>query len=299
MASLWTGYLTFGLISMPVRLFAGARSEHISFNMLHRDDLVRVKQQLVCPAEDKPIERSETVKGYEFRKGEYVVIEPEEIKKIEPRTAKAMEILEFVRAEEIDPVYFESSYYLLPEEAGRRPYALLQKALEDSNFYGIAKLTMHNREYIVILRPKDGGIMLHTMYYKNEVREVEGFGKIDVELKPAELKIAYQLIEALSGDWEPEKYHDTFQENLKKLIEARLEGKEVTPVEKPQKMTPAVDLMAALKESLAQTASRGGKQPEAAKAGKKPAGRAGVAAAEKPETEAAPAGRGKRPKKAA
>jgi DNA end-binding protein Ku len=298
MASLWTGYLSFGLISMPVRLFAGARSEHISFNMLHRDDLVRVKQQLVCPAEDKPIERSDTVKGYEFRKGEYVVIEPEEIKKIEPRTAKAMEILEFVRAEEIDPVYFESSYYLLPEEAGRRPYALLQKAMEDSNFYGIAKLTMHNREYIVILRPKDGGIMLHTMYYKNEVREVEGFGKIDVELKPAELKVAYQLIEALSGDWEPEKYHDTFQENLKKLIEARLEGKEVVAVEKPQKMTPAVDLMAALKESLAQTASKG-KQPEAARAGKKPVGRATVTGAEKPEREAVEAARGKRPKKSA
>jgi DNA end-binding protein Ku len=265
--------------------------------MLHRDDLVRVKQQLVCPAEDKPIERSDTVKGYEFRKGEYVVIEPEEIKKIEPRTAKAMEILEFVRAEEIDPVYFESSYYLLPEEAGRRPYALLQKAMEDSNFYGIAKLTMHNREYIVILRPKNGGIMLHTMYYKNEVREVEGFGKIDVELKPAELKVAYQLIEALSGDWEPEKYHDTFQENLKKLIEARLEGKEVVAVEKPQKMTPAVDLMAALKESLAQTASKSGKQAEATKAGKKPAARATVAGEEKPERETV--ARGKRPKKAA
>jgi DNA end-binding protein Ku len=283
---------------MPVRLFAGARSEHVSFNMLHRDDLVRVKQQLVCPAEDKPIERSDTVKGYEFRKGEYVVIEPEEIKKIEPRTAKAMEILEFVRAEEIDPVYFESSYYLLPEEAGRRPYALLQKAMEDSNFYGIAKLTMHNREYIVILRPKDGGIMLHTMYYKNEVREVEGFGKIDVELKPQELKIAYQLIEALSGDWEPEKYHDTFQENLKKLIEARLEGKEVVAVEKPQKMTPAVDLMAALKESLAQTAGKG-KQPEQARAGKKPAARATVTGAEKPEREAVETGRVKRPKKSA
>src|SRR6266576_1511452 len=174
-ASVWSGYLTFGLISMPIRLFSGARSSGISFNMLHRDDLQRVKQQYYCPADNRVVERSEIVKGYEFRKGEYVVIEPEEIKKIEPRTAKAMEILEFVRAEEIDPVYFESSYYLLPEEAGRRPYALLQKALEDSNFYGIAKLTMHNREYIVILRPRDGGIMLHTMYYKNEVREVEGF----------------------------------------------------------------------------------------------------------------------------
>jgi DNA end-binding protein Ku len=251
---------------MPVRLYAGARSEHISFNMLHRDDLVRVKQQLICPAEEKVVDRNETVKGYEFRKGEYVVIEPDEIKKIEPRTAKEMEILEFVRAEEIDPVYFESSYYLLPEVAGRRPYALLEKALEESNFYGIAKLTMHNREYTVILRPEDGGIMLHTMYYENEIRHVEGFGKIDVEIKPAELKVAYQLVEALSNDWHPEKYHDAFQENLKKLIQAKLEGKEVTTIEKPHKPKPAVDLMAALKESLAQTAAQGKKPVQAAHA---------------------------------
>src|SRR5438045_277835 len=131
-ASVWTGYLTFGLISMPVRLFSGARSNHVSFHMLHRDDHVRVKQQLVCPEEDKVIGRDEIVKGYEFRKGEYVIIEPEELKKIEPKTAKAMEILEFVKADDIDPIYFESSYYLMPEEAGKRPYALLQKALEDS-----------------------------------------------------------------------------------------------------------------------------------------------------------------------
>ena len=256
MASLWTGYLSFGLISMPVRLFAGARSEHVSFNMLHRDDLTRVRQQLFCPTDERVVERSEIVKGYEFRKGEYVVIEPEEIKKIEPRTAKAMEILEFVKADEIDPIYFESSYYLMPEEAGRKPYALLQKALEDSGYYGIAKLTMHNREYTVILRPRDGGIMLHTMYYQDEIREVESFGKIDVELKPAETKVAHQLIEALAAKWEPEKYSDTFQENLKQLIQAHLEGKEVTAVEKPRKIAPVVDLMAALKESLAQTEGR-------------------------------------------
>ena len=256
MASLWTGYLTFGLISMPVRLFSGARSEHVSFNMLHRDDLTRVRQQLFCPTDGRVVERSEIVKGYEYRKGEYVVIEPEEIKKIEPRTAKAMEILEFVKADEIDPIYFESSYYLMPEEAGRKPYALLQKALEDSGYYGIAKLTMHNREYTVILRPRDGGIMLHTMYYQDEIREVENFGKIDMELKPAETKVAHQLIEALAAKWEPEKYSDTFQENLKQLIQAHLEGKEITTVEKPKKMAPVVDLMAALKESLAQTEGR-------------------------------------------
>jgi DNA end-binding protein Ku len=279
MASLWSGYLTFGLISMPVRLFAGARGERISFHMLHRDDNSRVRQQLYCIEEDKPIDRSDTVKGYEFRKGEYVVIEPEEIKKIEPRTAKAMEILEFVKADDVDPVYFESSYYLMPEEAGRKPYALLEKALKDSGYYGIAKITMHNREYTVILRPHDGGIMLHTMYYQDEIREVEGFGDLEVEPKAAEVKIANQLIEALAAKWEPEKYHDTFQENVKKLIKAHMEGKEVPEVEKPKKMAPVVDLMDALKKSLAATE---GKEP-----GKKGPQRASAAHAKKRTKKAA------------
>jgi len=246
---------------MPVRLFSGARSSGISFNMLHRDDLQRVKQQLYCPADNRVIERNEVVKGYEYRKNEYVVVEPEEIKKIEPKTAKAMEILEFVKASEVDPVYFESSYYLLPEEAGRRPYALLTKALEESEYVAIAKLTMHNREYMVFLRPHEGGMMLHTMYYEEEVRKVEGFGAPDVELKESEVKVAHQLIEALAADWEPEKYKDDFQENLKNLIQTKLEGGKIAEVEKPKKLAPVVDLMAALKESLAQM--EGKKKPAA------------------------------------
>ena len=251
-SSVWSGYLTFGLISMPVRLFSGARGSRVSFHMLHRDDNTRIKQQLWCPHDERVVERSEIVKGYEYRKGEYVIIEPEEIKKIEPKTAKAMEILEFVKADDVDPIYFESSYFVTPEEAGRRPYALLCRALEESRFVAIAKLTMHNREYTVFLRPYKGGMMLHTMYYKEEVRDLENFGRPDVELKDAEVKVAHQLIEALAGDWEPEKFHDTFEENLKALIKAHLEGEEVTPVEKPKKMAPVVDLMAALKQSLAE-----------------------------------------------
>jgi DNA end-binding protein Ku len=251
-ASVWSGYLTFGLISMPVRLFSGARANHVSFHMLHRDDLTRVKQQLICPNEDRVVGRDEIVKGYEYRKGEYVVIEPEEIKKIEPKTAKTMEILEFVKADDIDPIYFESSYYLVAEEAGKRPYALLEKALEDSRYVAIAKLAMHNREYTVFLRPYEGGLMLHTMYYQDEIRQVENFGSVDVELKDAEIKVAHQLVEALAADWEPTKYFDTFETNVKELIKAHLEGKEVTPVEKGKKPAPVVDLMAALKESLAQ-----------------------------------------------
>src|ERR1700683_1132930 len=261
-ASVWSGYLTFGLISMPIRLFSGARSSGISFNQLHRTDHHRVKQQLVCPLDNQVLERSEIVKGYEYRKDEYVVIEPEEIKKIEPKTAKTMEILEFVKSSEVDPVYFESSYYMVPDEAGRRPYALLTKAMEESEYVAIAKLTMHNREYTVFLRPHDGGMMLHTMYYKEEVREVEGFGAPEVELKDAEVKVANQLIEALADEWDPEKYHDTFQDNLKNLIQTKLEGGKIAEVEKPKKLAPVVTLMRALKRSLAQM--EGKKKPAAA-----------------------------------
>ena len=276
-ASVWSGYLTFGLISMPVKLFSGARSSGISFNMLHREDLQRVKQQYYCPADNRVVERSEIVKGYEFRKDEYVVIEPEEIKKIEPKTAKTMEILEFVKASEVDPVFFESSYYMVPDEAGRRPYALLTKAMEESEYVAIAQLTMHNREYTVFLRPHEGGMMLHTMYYEEEVRKVEGFGAPEVELKDAEVKVAHQLIEALATDWEPEKYHDSFQDNLKNLIQTKLEGGKITEVEKPKKLAPVIDLMSALKQSLAEM--EGKKKPataarEAVASGKKSRGRA-------------------------
>jgi DNA end-binding protein Ku len=257
---------------MPVKLFSGARSSGISFNMLHRPDLQRVKQQYYCPADNRVVERSEIVKGYEFRKDEYIVIEPEEIKKIEPRTAKTMEILEFVKTSDVDPVYFESSYYMVPDEAGRRPYALLTKALEESEYVAIAKLTMHNREYTVFLRPHEGGMMLHTMYYAEEVRTVEGFGAPDVELKDAEVKVANQLIEALAADWDPEKYHDNFQENLKKLIQTKLEGGKVIEIDKPKKMAPVVDLMAALKQSLAEME---GKKKPAAKAAEEPAAAGG------------------------
>jgi DNA end-binding protein Ku len=267
-ASVWSGYLTFGLISMPVKLFSGARGSGISFNMLHRDDMSRLKQQYVCLADGKVVERSDIVKGYEFRKDEYVVIEPEEIKKIEPKTAKTMEILEFVKTTEVDPVFFESSYYMVPDEAGRRPYALLTKAMEESEYVAIAQLTMHNREYSVFLRPHEGGMMLHTMYYAEEVRKLEGFGAPDVELKDAEVKVAHQLIEALAADWDPEKYHDSFQDNLKNLIQTKLEGGKIAEVEKPKKLAPVVDLMSALKQSLAEME---GKKKPAAPAGRETA----------------------------
>ena len=164
----------------------------------------------------------------------------------------------------------------MAQGAGRLgPYALLTKALEESEYVAIAKLTMHNREYTVFLRPHEGGMMLHTMYYAEEVRQVEGFGAPDVELKDAEVKVAHQLIEALATDWDPEKYHDTFQDNLKKLIETKLEGGKVVEIDRPKKLAPVVDLMAALKQSLAEMegkkkpAATTKSEPEAAAAGGK------------------------------
>jgi len=260
-SSAWKGFISFGLITIPVKLYAAARSSRFQLHQLHKKCHTRLRQPLFCPTCNRVVERSEVVKGFEYEKGKYALIEPEEIKKIEPKTAKTMEILEFVKSSEVDPVYFESSYYMMPEEAGRRPYALLTKALEESEYVAIAKLTMHNREYTVFLRPHEGGLMLHTMYYEEEVRKVEGFGAPDVELKDAEVKVAHQLIEALAAEWEPEKFHDEFQDNLKNLIQTKLEGGKIAEVEKPKKLAPVVDLMAALKQSLAEM--EGKKKPAA------------------------------------
>lgn len=264
-ATVWSGYLTFGLISMPVRLYSGARSTRISFHMLHRADMTRIQQQLYCPNEGRVVERGEIVKGYEYRKGEYVVVEPEEIRKIEPKTARAMEILEFVKQEEIDPVYFEASYYLAPEEAGRKPYSLLVRAMQESGYVAIAKLAMHNREYTVFLRRYGKGLMLHTMYYQEEIREAPAL-EDGAALKDEEVKVAHQLVKALAAKWDPAKYHDSFEENLKALIQAHLEGRKVAAVEKPRRPAAPLDLMAALKQSLAEMEGKKAPQRAAAEA---------------------------------
>src|SRR5216683_634480 len=173
--TIWKGHLTFGMVSFPVKLYSAARSESISFNQLHKSDGSRVKQVLYCQAEDKPIPRSEIVKGYEYEKDKYVVIDDEDIKKVAPKTAKTMEVLEFVKASEVDAIFFESSYYMAPDEAGEKPYALLFEALRQTGMVGVASIAMHNREHVVILRPGGKGILLHTMYYNDEIRQVEEF----------------------------------------------------------------------------------------------------------------------------
>jgi len=250
-ASVWKGHLTFGLVTIPVRLFSAARSETISFNLLHKEDHSRIKQVTYCQLEDKPIQRSDTVKGYEYEKGHYVVVKDEDIKKVAPKTAKVMEILEFVKADQVDPIYLEASYYIAPDEGGEKAYALLFTALKDSGYYGVAKVAMHNREHIIVMRPGAKGIVSHTMYYQDEIRQVEEFRTDTSLVKDKELAMAKMLISSLEAEFEPQKYHDTYRDNLQKLIEAKIEGKKV--VETPSEhVAPVIDIMEALKKSLAE-----------------------------------------------
>src|SRR5262245_4185259 len=168
-ATVWKGFISFGLVSIPVRLYSGARGKTVNFHLLHKKDNSRVHQVMYCAAEEKRVERSDLVKGYEYKKHQYVVVTSEDIKAATPPTSKVMEILQYVEGDDVDTVYLESSYYVAPETNGEKPYALLLEALRQSKYDGIAKVTMHGREHVVILRPADRGIMLHTMYYADEI----------------------------------------------------------------------------------------------------------------------------------
>jgi DNA end-binding protein Ku len=250
-STVWKGHLTFGLVSFPVRLYSAARGLTVSFNQLHASDHSRIKQMIYCQAEDKPIPRSEIVKGYEYEKDHYVEVDDEDIKKVAPKTAKVMEIQEFVKADQVDPVFLEASYYMAPDEGGEKPYALLFEALRQSQYYGIAKVAMHNREHVVVLRPTKRGILLHTMYYVDEIRQVDEFRTDTSTVRDKELELAKTLIDSLAEDFQPEKYRDTYRENLMKMIEAKVQGHKVVETPTPH-VAPVVDIMEALKRSLAE-----------------------------------------------
>ncbi len=250
-STIWKGHITFGLISLPVKMVAAARAETIGFNQLHKTDNSRVKQVLFCIAEDKQVPRSELVKGFEYEKDRYVVIDDEDIKRIQPKTAKVMEIMEFVKQEELDSVYLESSFYLHPDEAGEKAYSLLFTAMQETGHVGVARICMHNREHVVILRPGKHGMLLHTMYYPDEVRALDEFRTDVSNLKDKELTMAKHLVEALSAPFEPEKYKDNYRETVRKMIDAKVNGKEVVAAPQSQEMAPVIDIMAALKSSLA------------------------------------------------
>jgi DNA end-binding protein Ku len=252
-ASTWKGFLTFGLVSVPIRLSPAARTERISFNQLHSVCHTRIKMPTFCPTCNRMVERNEIEKGYEYEKDQYLLFTQAELDEVEPDSARTMEILEFVKVEEIDPLYFDASYYVAPENEGAKAYHLLLDAMMESGYAAIAKVTMHSRENIVIIRARKEGLTLHTMFYQNEVRSAVEYGSTDkAQVKEQEKALAMRLIESLATHFQPEKFHDTYQENLQKLIDAKAHGQKLTIVPRPAQ-APVIDLMAALKNSLAES----------------------------------------------
>jgi DNA end-binding protein Ku len=255
-ASTWKGFITFGLISVPIRLFAAARYSHISFHEVHRKCGNRVHQQLYCPYDKEVVPRDEIVMGYETEDEKMVIVDPQELKALAPPSSTEMEISQFVRLDEVDPIYFETSYFSVPEEAGRRAYALILSTMEQMKLAAIAKVTMHQRDRTVILRPYDRGLAVHTLYYPKEIREVPGYGnETPKSQNRQELSLAEQFAKSLVKPFQPEKFHDDYQDSVRELIESKSRGKALPKVEKAKKLAPVIDLATALRNSLAKKKS--------------------------------------------
>ena len=251
-ASVWKGTVSFGLVSVPIKLFVAARYSHISFHEVHRECGHRVQQQLYCPYDKRVVSRDEIVMGYEVDEDKMVIVDREELKKLQPASSSSMEILQFVKLSDVDPIFFETSYFSIPEEAGRRGYTLLLQTMEEMKVAALAQVTLHQRERTVILRPYRGGLTLHTLYYPNEIHNVAGYGKNNAaNLKKPEIVLAEQFAKGLIAPFRPEKYHDQYQERVKKLIESKEKGTAAPKPEKTPRLAPVVDLMTALKQSIA------------------------------------------------
>jgi DNA end-binding protein Ku len=247
-----TGNISFGLVSIPVKLFSATRSRAVSFNLLHAKDQSRIQQKIYCPADDAIIDRSELVRGFEFEKGRYVTFTDEELKKLEARNEHAIEITEFLPLEEIDPVYFEESYYLGSEANAAKAYRLLTDAMSQSGRVALGRFTMRGKEHLVLIRPFGKGLMLHTVYYSDEVRSAEDVDTADNEpVREAELTLAKRLIDELTGkEFDPSKYHDHYRERVLEVAQQKIAGQQVAEAPTEPRRGQVIDLMAALKASL-------------------------------------------------
>jgi DNA end-binding protein Ku len=254
-SSVWRGSIVLSLISIPAQLYAAARSDRTYLHQIHKECNSRVRQPLFCPTCNRAVERSEIVKGFEFDEGQYVLMEDKEIKKLAAGSSRTLEILAFTKLSEIDPIFFDSSYFCVADDSGKKAYQLLVKALEDTQTVGIGKLLMHQRDYTVFLRAYEHGLLLHTMYFSNEIRHLPQFGVIEaVNLKPQEVKLTEQLIKTMTEPFKPNKYHDEFQDRLRKLIEAKQHGKTIEIGKEPGRST-VIDIKSALRKSLAASSS--------------------------------------------
>jgi DNA end-binding protein Ku len=276
--SLGSGTISFGLVSIPVRLYTAASSANVSFNQLHGVCGSRIRQQIFCPTCNRTVERNELVRGYEFAKEQYVQVKDEELKALEGEASTMIDIGEFVPLADVDPIYFEKTYYLGPDKGGEKAYRLLSEAMEKAGQVALAKFVMRGKETVVLIRAAQSGLMLHTMYFADEVRN---FDEIDkggsAKIKDGELDLALQLINGLASDsFSPERYTDEYRTRVLEMINKKAEGQEITVAEPAAPRAQVIDLMEALKESLAKR----GLPAEAADA-KKPPSKAGAVATAK------------------
>jgi len=276
--------VSFGLVSIPVKLFSATESSKaISFNMLHKGCGSRLKQQYLCLREEIPVAREEMVKGYEFAKDQYVIFTPEELKAMEEAGTHMAEITEFVPLETVDPVYFDKAYYLAPDKGGAKPYALLAKALRESDRCALGRWAARGKQYIVMIRAADKGLVMQQLLYKDEVRSMDEVEIPDTEVKDAELKLAKQLIDAQTVEaFDPSQYRDEVRARIEKAIEQKVEGQEITMTEAPESSAQVIDLMEALRASLEKKGPKAA--PKATPApDRKPAKRAQAAAEPAPK----------------
>ncbi len=251
--SIGSGTISFGLVSIPVKMYTATSSAGVSFNMLHAKCGSRVRQQMFCPTCQVVVERADLVRGYEFAKDQYVRVAEQELKGLEGEASKVIDIAEFVPLDKVDPIYFERTYYLGPDKGGEKAYRLLADAMVKSGRVALAKFVMRGKESLVLIRSARDGLMLHTMYFADEVRD---FGEIDkgqsAKIKGGEMELAQQLIDGLTNDeFKPEQYEDEYRQRVLDMVNRKVEGQEVTVAAPAPPRAQVVDLMEALKESLA------------------------------------------------
>jgi len=267
------GQIAFGLVSIPVKLFSAAESsERISFNQIHRDCGSRIQQQLFCPKDERTIERTEIAKGYEFSKGQYVLFSDEELKAMEEKSTQQIDITEFVKSDQIDPVYFSKAFYLGPDKGGSRAYTLLARALQETDRWAVAKYAARGKGYLVVIRPLGKGLVMQQLYYPNEIRSMDELDLGDGAIKDNELKMAIQLAEMSASDaFHPENYRDEVAERIRGLIQRKVEGEEITSALVEEPRAQVIDLMEALRKSLGGTSAKPAPAAAPAKASAKPA----------------------------
>jgi DNA end-binding protein Ku len=247
-----SGTISFGLVSIPVKLYTATRSKSVHFNMLHASDRSRLKQQYVCVSCSETVERSATVRGYEYARDQYVVLSEEELKALESKSDKSIESEEFVPIDKVDPIYFEKSQLLGPDKGGQKAYRLLNEAMITMGRVAIGRYRTRGREQLVLIRPRGRGLVLHGMHYADEVASFEDveFGD-EVQLRASELQLAQQLIEQLASErFGPERYEDRYRQAVLAAVDQKIAGHDVVIAERPEEPEPIIDLMAALKRSI-------------------------------------------------